>query len=160
MTENRLRLNGDKTDIIVFGTRTSLKAINACNVHICNSPIEISNAVRNLGFLLDPHLTMEKQINKICQISMFHLKNISRIRYFIDEDTAKLLINAFVTSRLDYCNSLLSGMSKNIYVNFKRYKIMQPEQLLLKTNMITFPMCLKTSIGCQSERELTLKSFT
>ena len=98
MGENRLKLNGDKTNVIVFGTNRMLKTLDACRVYFCDSDAEISNVVKNLGFLFDAHLTMENQISRICQMSMFHLKNISRIGPTIDDGTAKLLINAFVTS--------------------------------------------------------------
>jgi len=33
-----------------------------------------------------------------------------RIRKFLNHETVQILVNAFVTSRLDYCNSLLYGL--------------------------------------------------
>ena len=38
------------------------------------------------------------------------MHNISRIRKFLSTDTTKALVHAFVTSRVDYCNSLLYGL--------------------------------------------------
>jgi hypothetical protein len=98
-------------DIIVFGTNRLVKTFYIKNIHIYNSDIEISSVVKSLGFLFYPHLTMDNQINKLGQILMFHLKNISRIRSFIDVDKTKLLFNAFFTSRLDYVNFHLSNLS-------------------------------------------------
>ncbi len=53
----------------------------------------------------------KKQALSVARSANYHLATIGRIRKFIDCDTTKTLINSFVTSRLDYCNSLLSGSS-------------------------------------------------
>ena len=73
---------------------------------------ESSKAIRNLGVFFDNHATMNDHVTKTVQTCFFHLKNVSKIRHLIDEDTARLVIHALVTSRLDYCNSLLLGTSK------------------------------------------------
>ncbi len=39
--------------------------------------------------------------------AFFHLKNISKLRPMLSKSNAEMLINAFMTSRLDYCNALL-----------------------------------------------------
>ena len=46
----------------------------------------------------------------ICNAAFFHIYNIRRIRKFLNEDNTRTLVNLFVTSRLDYCNSLLYGL--------------------------------------------------
>ena len=55
-----------------------------------------------------PHVTA------VCKSSFFHLRNIFKIRKFLSHDTRKTLIHAFVTARIDYCNSLLYGQPKCI----------------------------------------------
>jgi hypothetical protein len=40
------------------------------------------------------------------------LHNILRIRKFLSEDAAKTIIHSLVTSKLDYCNSILYGQPK------------------------------------------------
>ncbi len=46
----------------------------------------------------------------ICRSTHFHLRNIGTIRSLLTDTAAAQLIHALVTSRLDYCNSLLYGL--------------------------------------------------
>ena len=56
------------------------------------------------------HLNISFHISKLCASAFYHLHNIGRIRKFLSLDTTKALVHAFVTSRVDYCNSLLYGL--------------------------------------------------
>ena len=56
---------------------------------------------------------MEKQITLICKTAFYHLHNIAKIRKFISFRDCETLIHAFVSTKLDYCNSLLSGLSQS-----------------------------------------------
>ena len=53
-------------------------------------------------------------------ISYYHLRDLRRIRKFLGVETAILLANAMVSSRLDYCNSLLYGVSKSNIAKLQR----------------------------------------
>ena len=55
---------------------------------------------------------MEHHVKKLCQACHYHLRNIGKIRNLIDAHTTHMLVHAFITSRLDYCNSLLVGIPK------------------------------------------------
>ena len=58
----------------------------------------------------DPDLSFESHL-KLISRTFFHLRNISKIRNVLTQKDAEKLVHAFVSSRLDYCNSLLSGSS-------------------------------------------------
>ena len=51
-------------------------------------------------------------INKLCSTLYLTLKNIAKIRHKIDMDTTRILVQALVTSKLDYCNSLMLGSTE------------------------------------------------
>ena len=57
---------------------------------------------------------MVEHVNKICKTSYYHLRNISKIRKYLTEETTEILVHAFVSSKLDYCNSLLYGLPKHM----------------------------------------------
>ena len=45
-----------------------------------------------------------------CRIAFYYIRNIAKFRKFLSYDTAKILMHAFVTSRIDSCNALLFGL--------------------------------------------------
>ena len=57
-------------------------------------------------------MSMENHIAAMCKSAFYHLRNISRIRKYLSLHTAEMLVHTFVSSRLDFCNSLLFGMPK------------------------------------------------
>ena len=70
----------------------------------------LTESVGNLGVHFDQHARMHVQVKKVCQASLYHLKNISKIRRYVSQDTTEILIHAYKTSKLDNCNSLLYGL--------------------------------------------------
>ena len=55
---------------------------------------------------------MEKHVNTVCRSAYHQLRNIGHIRKYLTTDATKTLVNCLVTSKLDYCNSLLFGIPK------------------------------------------------
>ncbi len=55
-------------------------------------------------------LTFKEHIAKTGRSCRFALHNIRKIRPFLTEHAAQLLVQALVISRLDYCNALLAGL--------------------------------------------------
>jgi len=64
-------------------------------------------SVRNLGFILDNTLGMEKQVISICKSCYYQIRNIGLICKYINDETCKTLVQALISSRLDYGNALL-----------------------------------------------------
>ena len=71
-----------------------------------------SSSVRNLGTWFDPHLNMDVNITKTCSSAFYYLYNVRHIRKYLSRSNTESLVHAFVTSGLDYCNSLLYGLPK------------------------------------------------
>ena len=111
MSANKLKFNDDKTELIVFMTKTKSATID--DITINNNVIQRSKSVRNLGFYLDEFLDMQSHISKLCQLIHYSLINIGHVRNIIDDETCKMLVHSLITCRMDYCNSLLCGLPKN-----------------------------------------------
>ena len=48
----------------------------------------------------------------LCKSCFYHIRDLRRIRRHIPLSTAKTISNALISSRLDYCNSLLNNIAK------------------------------------------------
>ena len=107
MTTNKLKLNGEKTEIMILSNKSKTFPIDLNHLNCAGEEISIpsANVVRNLGVYFDSNLTMESHIKKVTQSCYFQLKNY---RDLIDKDTAHMLVHSFVTS--DYCNCLYAGV--------------------------------------------------
>ena len=110
MIEDRLMLNDDKTELVLIGTRQQLQKVKLNDITVGDTVVEAKSVVQNLRSWFDRNLDMSSHISKQCASAFYHLHNISRIRRFLSTDTTKALVHAFVTSRIDYCNSLLYGL--------------------------------------------------
>ena len=113
MASSFLLLNPEKTEVLFLGPKY-LRDQHLAN--ISSGPALLNNlatksTVKNLGVILDNDLSFSPQINLVCRTAYFHLRNIAKIRHILSQKDAETLIHAFITSRLDYCNSLLSGCS-------------------------------------------------
>ena len=74
--------------------------------------IKAAESVCNLGYYMDQHLRNTVHINKLSSCLYLLLKKIARIRHLIDEGTCKMIVQALVISKLDYCNCLLLGCAE------------------------------------------------
>ncbi len=102
---------GKKTELLVFPATLTLQ--HDFTIKLGSSTITPSSSVRNLGVIFDDQLTFKEHIAKTARSCRFALHNIRKIRPFLTEHAAQLLVQALVIFRLDYCNALLAGLPSN-----------------------------------------------
>jgi hypothetical protein len=108
-----LMFNGGKTEFLFIHSRyMSLDPFPP--LRIGDAIVPTSRSARNLGVIFDECLTMEKQVSTVTQCGFFHLRNISKIKCFLTEESLLIVAHAFITNKLDYCNSLLAGLPDNL----------------------------------------------
>ena len=110
MHTNMLKLNSDKTEMIVFASNKNEVSSQEIKINIGNTEIKPSLVVRNLGAMLDSKMDMEQHIKSVCRSCYGQIRQIGHIRKFLTCDATKMLVNSLVTSRMDYCNGLLYGV--------------------------------------------------
>ena len=109
MSRNFLRLNQDKTEVLLIGKKADREHLAE---HLSTISLNSTHQVKNLGVILDSNLTFESHIKSIAKTSFYHLRNIAKVKPFLSQTDAERLVHAFVSSRLDYCNALFSGLPK------------------------------------------------
>ena len=72
--------------------------------------IKPSTVIRDLGVWLHSELTVHDHISKTASSCFFHLRRLRQLRGVVCRFTKQRLLSAFVLSRLDYCNAVLSGL--------------------------------------------------
>ncbi len=120
MVTHKLKLNDDKTEFITISSPYNKNDINGLKIKIGDESILASKSVRNLGVIMDCVFNMQDHITSVCQACYFHLRNIGSIRRYLTNETAAQIIHSFVTSKLDYCNSLLYGLPQNSLERLKK----------------------------------------
>jgi len=112
MTHAKLKLNMEKTEFFVVGSSHNLKSNDALSLRVGTTTVKSINKVRNLGIIFDSTMSMSDHVNGLCRTLNHQLRNISRIRRYLDEDNCHHVVRALVSSRLDYGNSLLAGITE------------------------------------------------
>ena len=110
-------LNPAKTELIWFGSKANLKKMADLdmNLYIGADVIKPVSVVRDLGVFLDSELSLCHHINTVVRSCFFHLRRLKSVRRILGAEAwcTSGLVSAFVTTRLDYCNSVLAGLPQS-----------------------------------------------
>jgi hypothetical protein len=113
--QNGLQLNPDKSEAMLLGTRQRLATTELHSIHVAGSTIELVPNLKSLGVTIDSGLTFDKHINNMCKASYFNIRALRHIRSALTRETAGSVAASLVQTRLDYCNSILTGTTtKNL----------------------------------------------
>ena len=132
MLASKLKLNPDKTEFILFGSKKQRKRLNACfPIDILGNALHPTESVRNLGVWFDSDFSFSKHVQNVCKDRFIQLRDFRNIRQFLTHDASVLVANAFVSSQLNYCNSLFMSLSK---FNLHRLQSIQNNAARIVTN--------------------------
>ena len=113
MSSRYLKLNENKTEIILFGSSKNLDIIKnnyKTSMIINKTEIKFRKIVKNIGGTLDENLRMNEHINKIVKSCNLYLSQIRSIRSFLTFESVKMVTHSIIVSRIDFLNSLMINL--------------------------------------------------
>jgi hypothetical protein len=114
MSSNRLKLNADKTQFIWLGSPQQLVKVGHVRLTVGGVDVAPLDSVRDLGVTLDSKLTMKQHVDIVARSCFYQLRQLRSVRRSLTFDALRILVHAFVVSRIDYCNSVLYGVAAHV----------------------------------------------
>ena len=120
MLSHQLKMNDAKTEFLVISSKSIARGIVSPSLHICDHQVVATSTTRNIGVMMDSKASMEAHVLSVCKSSFIQIRNLGRIKKFPDSSSLERLVHAFITTKLDYCNSLLGGAPSTIINKLQR----------------------------------------
>jgi len=122
MSANRIKLNADKTELLWVGSRHNLASLRGGtpSLQLGEDVIRARDHVRLVGVTVAADLSLDKHVSSVCKTCFSWLRQLRRVSRSLDTESLKTPIHAFVTSRVDYCNSVLASSPKTITDELQR----------------------------------------
>ena len=109
-TENGMLLNPDKSEVLLVASQRNAKKVEpGSGVSVAGTKIAYSETLKSLGVTLDQSLTFDQHVQCVVKASNYHIRALRHIRPMLDRGVANTIACSIVSTRLDYCNSLLYG---------------------------------------------------
>ena len=152
MNLNKLLLNPSKTEFLLIGTKQQRQTY--LSAMISSQSVSLLAILASSLTLTYPSLIKSTLYSKSCH---FHIRDIRRICYLLPLSTATALANSLVSSKLDYCNSLYSGISQTSVLNLESL-----EYRRLKTDLVMYYKIIHNLIdlNCKDFLKFSRHSFT
>ena len=152
MCANKLKLNDDKTDLIIVSSPYYKSIGNDISIHIGDIDVTPSKHTRNLGVMFDSFMAMDAHINTICKACYLQLQHIRKMKPLLNQDALCTVVHAFISSRLDYCNSLLVEVPEVHIQRLQRIQNIAARIITGSKKQDHITPVPKYSTGCRSDR--------
>ena len=106
--------------------------VDNININIGSSDTNVVSSVTNLGVRLDRNLKITAQTSHLMSFCAYQLKLVNSIRASLDVQVAERVVNTIFASRLDYCNSLLTGLTVQDFTRLQRLQITSARCVLMR----------------------------
>ena len=119
---HQLKLNDQKTEFMLIAPKQVIQRLdlNSATITIGSHNIEPKQAARNLGVIFDANMNMTDHVKAVCKSAYQQLYSISKVRKCLDAKSLEIIIHSFITTKLDYCNSILYNCDQQLLSRLQR----------------------------------------
>ena len=149
MSLSKLKLNPEKTEFIVFGSKAQRQKISShFPVSILGSLLHPVDSVRNLGVWFDADFSFSEHIKRTCKACILQMRDLRRIRKYLTSEVAVLAANALVSSHLDYLTLCSEVCPVSISTSCKVFRTPLLVLLQIIESMLMLHPFYRNSTGC------------
>ena len=124
LSANKLKLNRDKTELIVFGSKIQHEKLNkSFPVNILGNFLSPVGVVRNLGVWFDSDFSFSRHVQNICKSRFAQIRDLKRLRGYLTHHIALMAVNALVGIDLTTVITCLEVSQLLIFVSCNVFKI-------------------------------------
>ena len=88
--------------------------INACVPTSIYTSFREWISARDLGIIINRELSLESHVTAVCRAGYNQLSQLRSVVHSLSVHATKTLVQAFISCRLDYCNSLFYGINDGL----------------------------------------------
>jgi len=114
MKTNRLQMNEIKTELLWCASARRQHVIPSGPVRIGNVSVQPVSAVRDLGVYIDADVSMRTHVTTTVRACFASLRQLRSVRRSLPRQALLTLARALVVSKVDYCISVLAGISESL----------------------------------------------
>lgn len=126
---NRLTININKTNYILFCSRQIKSNFHFGNIYINGSVIDRVSTAKFLGVYIDEHLDWKKHIKEITAKIAKSCGVLCRLKHFLPSNTLLLLYNAIIYPYINYCCCVWAGST---FSSTKRHPVSLLQKRVLR----------------------------
>ena len=100
---------------------------------ICGTPVTPVDSIRDLGVYIEADTSMKRHISATVRSCFGALRQIQSIRRALSRQALTTLVRALVVNKVDYCNSVLAGISGHL-LDRQQFVLNEAARLIYSTN--------------------------
>ena len=114
---NRLKINIDKTKVMLIGSKAQLKSLNVDDFILSydDTPLELVENAKYLGMFINCDISWDFHVRRLWQTTYYHISLLRRLRRIFPKNLLLQVYKSYIQPRLDYGITLYgSSTQKNI----------------------------------------------
>ena len=104
--QNEMKINMSKTQLLVLGTRAMLRDVPQVSIHVGTVLVTETKSVKNLGLVIDKHLTFEHHVDQLTAKCAGMLMALMHAKHVVPRCTLRQVVESLVMSSIRYCISI------------------------------------------------------